>query len=106
MVPFIEKCLSILFPLSQLQSVLLVPDNDLDKLKAMTKLDVNDIFVGNILSLIPEPVELVEEKPEEVRNEKPTDIENPKTESIQEIQNETDNVTVESTDPVAEHLTH
>ena len=53
MVPFIEKCLMISFPINQLQAVLLVPETDLKFLKAMLKLNLNAIFDSSILSMIP-----------------------------------------------------
>jgi hypothetical protein len=53
LLPFIEKCLGILFPINELQSVLSVPQVELEKLKDMFKLDINLIFGDCLLSSLP-----------------------------------------------------
>lgn len=54
MIPFIEKCLMISFPVNQIQGVLLVPESDLESLLGMFKLDIHTIFGSNIIGIIPE----------------------------------------------------
>ncbi len=53
MVPFVERCLMVIFPLNQLQSVLLVPENDLESLRAILKLNITSLFEASLLAIIP-----------------------------------------------------
>ena len=50
--PFIEQCLFVLFPLPQLQKVLNVPQNEMNKLKRCLRLDIDDLLV-ELKELIP-----------------------------------------------------
>jgi len=59
LVPFLEQCLLVLFPVVELQKVLSIAQNDLNKLKQCLHLDVNLLLV-QLKELIPVP--LVEEK--------------------------------------------
>ncbi len=54
MIPFIENCLAISFPITQIQTVFLIVDLDLEKLKTILKLDLTAILAPSILALIPE----------------------------------------------------
>lgn len=68
MIPFIENCLVISFPISQIQSIFLVTDGDLEKLKAVLKLDLAIILTPSMLALVPEKrvkLLVVEERVEE-----------------------------------------
>lgn len=68
MIPFIESCLMISFPISQIQSIFLVTDGDLEKLKTVLKLDLTIILTPSMLALVPEKrvkLLVVEERVEE-----------------------------------------
>ena len=69
MIPFIEKCLFILFPTNELQQVLLVPQTDLEKLKSMLRLNVKILFAETILELIPSEVHIPVENEELIKDE-------------------------------------
>ena len=56
LVPYLERCLFILFPIDQLQKLYGIGQSDLEKLKSSFNLDVNDLF-ESIKELIPTPPE-------------------------------------------------
>ncbi len=52
LVPYLEKCLCILFPVEQLQKVYSIPQSDMDKFKQNLKLNASELF-ENLAGLIP-----------------------------------------------------
>lgn len=84
----------------------------MDKLKDIIKLDVNNVFFGNILPLVPELKKVVFEEKRELELEKPVDIQIEKSQVVidgksqvdlnQEIENKaphSDNSTIEKIEP-------
>ena len=65
LIPFLEKCLSVLFPIEQFQKVTAIPQNELEKLKKFYKLDAKELLLA-IFDFIPAPKSVIE--PVQVQN--------------------------------------
>lgn len=65
LIPFLEQCLFVLFPIDQLEKVLNIQQNDLIKLKQCFSLNIEIVLV-DIKDLIIQPKEVIEENKEEV----------------------------------------
>lgn len=68
LIPFLEKCIFILFPIEQLQKLYGVSQNDIEKLKHSLKLDSNEILEA-IKDLIPPPPNIEDIKPIDINLE-------------------------------------
>jgi conserved oligomeric Golgi complex subunit 8 len=69
LVPYLEKCLLLLFPIEQLQKVSSIPKTEMFKIKGFMNIDVKTVLAP-IYDLIPE-----QEKKEEVQQDEETVIE-------------------------------
>lgn len=96
LIPFLEQCLFVLFPMDQLEKVLNIQQNDLIKLKQCFSLNI-DIVLVDIKDLILQP-KVIEESKEEVI------IENNNNEVIEEaVEDKTNDLIVENDNNLPEN---